>query len=46
MAPKTSKANLTDALKLSIKISISKMLRDEPAMKMKKTENPLTLQLH
>ena len=45
MAPKTSKANLTDSLKLSIQILISKMLRDEPAMKTWKTENPLTLKL-
>ena len=40
MAPKISKAKLTDPLKLNIKISVSKMVRDEPAMK---TKNPYTL---
>ena len=45
MSPKTSKANLTDPLKLSIEISFFKMLQDEPAMKTRKTENPLNLKL-
>ena len=45
MTPKTSETNLTDSLKLSKKILISKIHRDEPAMKTRKTENPLTLKL-